>query len=43
MNKEVMQTALIAIAAFAAVAFIQQNVFAVPGIGGYLPGGSTAA
>jgi len=43
MNKEVMQTALIALAAFAAVAFIQKSVMAVPVVGAYLPGGTAAA
>ncbi len=37
MNKEVIQTALIAIAAFAVVAAVQKHVFAVPGVGAYLP------
>jgi hypothetical protein len=40
MNKEVLQTALIAIVAFAVVAAVQKNVFAVPGVGAYLPGGA---
>jgi hypothetical protein len=38
MNKEVMQTALIALAAFAIVAVIQDKVMAIPVIGDYLPG-----
>jgi hypothetical protein len=38
MNKEVLQTALIALAAYVAVAVIQDKVFKVPVIGDYLPG-----
>lgn len=37
MSKAQLHTALIALAAFAAVAFVQQKVMAVPVIGGYLP------
>jgi hypothetical protein len=36
MNKQVLHTALIAIAAFAAVALVQKQ-FAIPVVGGYLP------
>jgi hypothetical protein len=42
MNKEVIQTALIAIVAFAVVAAVQKHAFAVPGVGAYLPGGAAA-
>lgn len=38
MNKEVIQTALIAIAAFALVAAIQKNAVKIPVVGDYLPG-----
>ena len=37
MSKAHFNTALIALAAFAMVAFVQQKVMAVPVIGGYLP------
>jgi hypothetical protein len=40
MNKEVLQTALIAIVAFAVVAAVQQHAMKVPVIGEYLPGGA---
>ena len=43
MNKATVHTALIALAAFAAVAFIQRSVIAVPVIGAYLPGGVVTA
>lgn len=43
MSKEVIQTALIAVAAFAVIAVVQKNMFAIPVVGEYLPGGSTAA
>lgn len=38
MNKQVMHTALIALAAFAVVSMIQGS-YAIPAIGKYLPGG----
>lgn len=38
MNKEVIHTALIALAAFVVVAAIQDKVFKIPVIGDYLPG-----
>lgn len=38
MNKEVIQTALIAIVAFAVVAAVQKHAMKVPGVGDYLPG-----
>jgi hypothetical protein len=38
MNKEVLQTALIALAAFAVCSIIQQKVMAIPVVGDYLPG-----
>jgi hypothetical protein len=41
MNKQVMHTALIALAAVAACAFAQK-IFPIPVIGAYLPGGSAA-
>lgn len=37
MNKAQINTALIALAAYAAVAFIQRSVFVVPVVGAYLP------
>jgi hypothetical protein len=37
MNKEVIQTALIALAAFAVVAFVQSK-YEIPVVGAYLPG-----
>jgi hypothetical protein len=37
MSKAQLHTALIALAAFAVVAFVQQKVMAVPVVGGYLP------
>lgn len=37
MSKAQLNTALIALAAFAAVAFVQRNVMAVPVVGQYLP------
>lgn len=37
MSKAHVNTALIALAAFAVVAFVQQKVMSVPVIGGYLP------
>ncbi len=40
MSKEVMHTALIALAAFAVVAFVQKGVFQLPVVGPYLPGGN---
>lgn len=40
MNKATVHTALIALAAYAAVSFIQRSVIAVPVIGAYLPGGT---
>jgi len=43
MNKATVHTALIALAAYAAVAFIQRSVIAVPVIGAYLPGGVVTA
>lgn len=39
MNKATMHTALIALATFAAVAFVQRSVYAIPVVGAYLPGG----
>lgn len=39
MNKATMHTALIALAAYAAVYIMQKKVFAIPGVGPYLPGG----
>ena len=36
-KKEYFHTALIALAAFALVAFVQQKVMALPVVGGYLP------
>lgn len=36
MNKQVMHTALIAVAAFAIVAFVQKQ-YAIPVVGAYLP------
>ena len=41
MSKEVRHTALIALAAFAAVAFVQSQ-FAIPVVGKYLPGATAA-
>lgn len=43
MNKAHLHAALFALGTYALVAFIQKNVMAVPVIGAYLPGGSTAA
>lgn len=40
--KPVVTTALISLAAFAAIYIIQKKVVAVPVIGQYLPGGTTA-
>ncbi|CAN0621096.1 conserved protein of unknown function [Burkholderia multivorans] len=40
MNKEHLHAALATLATFAVVAFIQKNVFAVPVVGAYLPGGA---
>lgn len=40
MNKAALHTALIALAAFAAVTYLQKKVYAVPVVGGYLPGGA---
>lgn len=37
MSKEVIHTALIALAAFAVVAAVQKHVFEIPAIGAYLP------
>lgn len=37
MSKSYFVTAAVALAAFAAVAFIQREVFAVPVVGKYLP------
>lgn len=37
MKKEYFHTALIALAAYALVAFVQQKVMALPVVGGYLP------
>jgi hypothetical protein len=39
MNKQVLHTALIALAAFAVVSIIQDNV-KIPVVGKYLPGGA---
>ena len=39
MNKVHMHAALATLATFAVVAFIQKNVFAIPVVGTYLPGG----
>lgn len=41
--KPVIHTAAIALAAFAAVYFIQKSVMPIPVIGAYLPGGTSAA
>lgn len=38
MNKAVIHTALIALAAYVAVAVIQDKVYKIPVIGDYLPG-----
>lgn len=38
MNKAVIHTALIALAAFAVVAIVQDKVMKIPVIGDYLPG-----
>lgn len=38
MSKEVIHTALIALAAFALVAVIQDKVYKIPVVGDYLPG-----
>jgi hypothetical protein len=43
MNKAHLHAALATLATFAVVAFIQKNVMAVPVIGAYLPGGSSAS
>jgi hypothetical protein len=40
--KQHIHTALIILGTFAAVAFIQRNVMAVPVVGPYLPGGAAA-
>jgi hypothetical protein len=40
MNKATMHTALIALAAFAAMYIVQKKVFAIPVVGAYLPGGT---
>lgn len=40
MNKAMIHTALIALAAFAAIALIQKKVMPIPVVGGYLPGGA---
>jgi hypothetical protein len=37
MHKAHIHTALVALAAYAAVAFIQRSVFVVPVVGAYLP------
>lgn len=42
MSKEVIHTAAIALAAFAACVFVQR-MFPIPVVGQYLPGGSAAA
>lgn len=42
MKKDVVRVALIALAAYAAVAIVQRKVTAVPVIGGYLPGGASS-
>jgi hypothetical protein len=42
MNKPQIMTAMIALGAFAAVAFIQRSVIQIPVIGAYLPGGVVA-
>jgi hypothetical protein len=34
-----LKIAAVALAAFAAVSFVQKNVMAVPAVGAYLPGG----
>lgn len=39
MNKAMLSTAVIALATFAAVYFVQKTVIKIPVIGGYLPGG----
>jgi hypothetical protein len=41
-NKAMLHTALIAIAAFAAVKILQTKVMPIPVIGQYLPGGTAA-
>ena len=38
MSKEVIHTALIALAAFAICSVVQQKVMAIPVVGDYLPG-----
>ncbi|WP_268970137.1 hypothetical protein [Undibacterium curvum] len=43
MNKQVLHTALIAVAAIAAVAFFQANVMTIPVVGEFLPGAKKAA
>lgn len=40
MNKEMIQTALVALVAFAVVAAVQKHAMAIPGVGAYLPGGA---
>jgi hypothetical protein len=42
MNKQVLHTALIAVAAFAVVAVIQKKVMQLPVVGPYLPGAAPA-
>lgn len=37
MNKAHLNTALVALAAFAVVAFVQRSVMAIPVVGDYLP------
>ncbi len=39
LSKAHFQTALVALAAFAVVAFVQKSVMQVPLVGKYLPGG----
>jgi len=41
MNKEMVHTAVIALAAFAACVFMQ-GMFPIPVVGAYLPGGTKA-
>jgi len=43
MNKAVVQTALIALGAFAIASLIQKKMMPIPVIGQYLPGGTTPA
>lgn len=40
MNKQVLHTALIALAAVAVVAVVQRKVMPIPVVGQYLPGGT---